>query len=1264
MGIVRRDFVGVHVTSVTFSQLLKKVFRKLWQVIVACAIGLFLCPGVSAQVYSNAGMTADPSNPLGPSGPNKSNDVWAVDPKTGSVHINIPISTVPSGGRGPRVQPVFQYNSSSTLIMPAPNPVTTGADLNGTPFTYFVYSWSGPESGLPNTAAPVGPWTYTDGPSLFATWAPIYATVPIDGDGSTSSSGTPTQCRQVAPILFADSDGQIHDLQLAVTYMFDYEEQPTCPGGAGPVTSAGTSDGSDTLSSISGYNKGDIANPGAGTPGTLNTVLLSDGTQVIPAKSDLSALPYSSTASLEDANGNMYTASGKDSEGRSIVSSSLPVGSSDIPVGTSTIVTASGVNISETYTITASSQSFGGNFVMPHPNVNEVTANSYGSSPNVVSSTPGEFSAIEITSIQFPDTTSYQFTYDPTYGMISTITFPSGGHVRFQWGVRGRGTASGAILSASTVVATDVFLSDSTGNTDEKHWHYVYQDEEMSSNLMVPGALVTQETQPDGSRIVYTSMPFAYGNDYAGTTTFTPQETLRQVSDAAGNPVMTTATLYTPNSLQLAVAVYPAQVATAYFGSGAPIQKQTQYTYDSAFHITETDDSGFYSCTAPCTTAPTTPPGGWLRKTLTNYLWSTPNSAQPTFPKSYQQANILGKPSQITITDGSGNIFAQTQYNYDEFALSGSMGILNHDDVNFPAAKVGPRGNLTTERHCIAFSGSTCSSWISKTTTYDLTGMPTSVSDFNGNLTSYIYTDAYVTGGPSIQTNAYPTQVTTVSSPHIEYFTYNYYSGSTASRTDWNGKTTNYGYNDPLNRLKLIGYPQTTDGTTGQTGSGSVAYRYTDSVSGWSVQKTVVDSAGNSTVSTVLYDGLGRIMQIQSNSDPAGIDYVDTKYNAMGQVYSVSNPYRSTSDSTYGLTVFPLYDALGRKKSQTDSDGTSTQSWTYSGNTVTFTDENGNSWQRTSDALGRLTSVVEPGGINTSYSYDPLDNLKCADQWGTGTVGAACSSGRVRQFLYDPLSRLTNSTNPETGLVKYSYVNTSGALCSGDSSAVCSKTDTRGITTSYSYDTLNRLLSKTFVNDPSVTASSCYQYDRSSVSGASGNLVGRLTNAWTQKGTCSSAPLLNSAATLTRRSMMSYDAMGRLLSEQQCTFANCKAATAPYQPCYDYDLSGNVIHHSNGIGTLLFANSYNAASQLSGVNAVTPSTCGSSSYAAGTALFSSPTYSPHGGLSTATYGTGLSLVRSYDSRLRVTDETDTGNASTNPTPGTAKITITGTDRTQ
>ena len=393
---------------------------------------------------------------------------------------------------------------------------------------------------------------------------------------------------------------------------------------------------------------------------------------------------------------------------------------------------------------------------------------------------------------------------------------------------------------------------------------------------------------------------------------------------------------------------------------------------------------------------------------------------------------------------------------------------------------------------------------------------------------------------------------------------------------------------------------------------------------------------------------------------------VDTTYNGLGQVQSVSNAYRSTGDSTYGITSY-TYDALGRKRYQCQPDnGSNTPcvaknsylEWDYTGNVTTAYDELRNKWQRTTDALGRLTNVVEPSGANTGYIYDALDNLLTVNQ--NGVKG---DTSRIRNFNYDSLSRLHCASNPEnssnacptsattplpSGVTGYTY-DANGNLTS--------KTDPRSITTNYHYDALNRLLSITYTNDTTGTASSCYQYDGASTA----NLIGRLINQWTQAaslGAC--AVTLPSTGYLTLRSILAYDSMGRIKSEQQCTKSNCVTGTS-YSPAYTYDLAGNILTHSDGVGMRVFTNCYDAANHLLSVVSVS-ATC-PATLSASTALFSSPGYNPAGGLTAATFGAGLQLSRSYDSRLRVTSETDIGNAAPSA-PGSAILTITGTEHIQ
>jgi YD repeat-containing protein len=156
---------------------------------------------------------------------------------------------------------------------------------------------------------------------------------------------------------------------------------------------------------------------------------------------------------------------------------------------------------------------------------------------------------------------------------------------------------------------------------------------------------------------------------------------------------------------------------------------------------------------------------------------------------------------------------------------------------------------------------------------------------------------------------------------------------------------------------------------------------------------------------------------------------------------------------------------------------------------VLITDEAGK-WRRsTTDALGRSIEVDEPNSTSatvsdcpgqsdpiwvTTYAYDALDNLTSIIQGGS----------RNRSFTYNSLKQLLQSANPETGTICYGQEASGSCQNNGydaDGNLVY-KTDARGVTISYSYDTVNRLTSKAYSNgDPSVS----YVYSGTSCLGLS-----------------------------------------------------------------------------------------------------------------------------------------------------------------------------------
>jgi YD repeat-containing protein len=413
------------------------------------------------------------------------------------------------------------------------------------------------------------------------------------------------------------------------------------------------------------------------------------------------------------------------------------------------------------------------------------------------------------------------------------------------------------------------------------------------------------------------------------------------------------------------------------------------------------------------------------------------------------------------------------------------------------------------------------------------------------------------------------------------------------------------------------------------------------------ITTTVQASPSPNQVSSTKLDGLGRtITSISANGATT-----QTTYDSRGRVHSVSNPYFTTSDPTNGLTTY-TYDALNRLVKQVDSDNTSAKLWSYIGSTVKSTDEDGNQWQRTSDALGRLSQVLEPNGstqtpsLETDYQYDALNDLMSVNQ-----KGASGDVARTRAFTYNGLSELVTSANPETGTVCYGVW--SGSTCINGYDAdgnLVAKTDPRNITTYYAYDNLNRLISKTFSsNAPAGSVASCYLFDTST------NGIGRLRSDWTQSG--SSCPGSPPAAPgyQSLRVIGAYDAVGRVVSEQQCTLGFCSSAAPPALPApncsaisalnglsYCYDLAGNLTAYTNGLNStafplqsMMFSQGFDAAAQLSTVS--------NSLY--GTQLpvnlFGASARTSWGALQNWFLGSKLNVNMTYDNRLRVTSETAT-----------------------
>src|SRR5262249_4402028 len=234
-----------------------------------------------------------------------------------------------------------------------------------------------------------------------------------------------------------------------------------------------------------------------------------------------------------------------------------------------------------------------------------------------------------------------------------------------------------------------------------------------------------------------------------------------------------------------------------------------------------------------------------------------------------------------------------------------------------------------------------------------------------------------------------------------------------------------------------------------------------------------------------------------------------------------------------------------------------------------------------SDGLGRTRSVFEdPAGVNyeTDYQYDTLGNLLRVDQ--KGSAPGDSTKWRTRTFTYDSLSRLITSSNPESGTICYGVWQSPppgtdlGTVCKNGYDAngnllkktapAPNQTGTLTVTTTYTYDALNRLTQKSYSDG--TTKSAYFSFDVAPAWGVPvSNIVGRLT--W-----------LHSDLTGPRGgSIFSYDSMGRVVMNDQCTPANCGSGL--FATSYAYDLGGNLTSYTTGPG-VLFSQAFNAAGRV------------------------------------------------------------------------------------
>jgi RHS repeat-associated protein len=590
-----------------------------------------------------------------------------------------------------------------------------------------------------------------------------------------------------------------------------------------------------------------------------------------------------------------------------------------------------------------------------------------------------------------PDHSKWTFNYDG-YGEVTSIGLPLGGSISYTWTeVAFQKCDPSDLTAVSRAVATRT-VTDNNGHSYTWQYHWGTESNGTLTNAVTDAlnndtvhtfASLTAGSAP-GCNLYETATQYYQGTG-AGRTLIKEVDT--SYSSASITDDTGTGSLGNVFATDITTTVYPSgKVSKVHrvpdgnqptiFGN---VVQQLEYDWGQGS------------------------PGPLVRETDTTYKWQV-NGA-------YLTANMPDLPASVILKDGSGCSLSQTDSAYDDPAyLTNYAGILptgTHGAAPNPSPV---RGNLTAVTKWLA-PASSCNpkggtAIVSHTNWYD-TGEVNKQIDALGNTTTHSYDQAYAGG--------YVTQTCSPSTNGVSHCvsgTYDFNTGLLTSFTDENATqqasgntqgdsahTTTYGY-DLMFRVTSATLPP--DPSNGGVQAQTTLQYPVPITLPFTVTKTrsVTPTLTDSITST--FDGLGRVYKTQ-HPLPNGTATVDTVYNGLGQVTSVSNPYFSTSDPTYGISQ-TIYDALGRATQVTRQDG-SVSKVDYNvapiqaapGDCTKSTDESGRLRLACENSLGQLIEVHEPGdnfnGSQAGGSVTITGALK--SQSGVGSTGATTASAQV-----------------------------------------------------------------------------------------------------------------------------------------------------------------------------------------------------------------------------------------------------------------------------
>ncbi|WP_146844078.1 RHS repeat domain-containing protein, partial [Cellulomonas composti] len=327
-------------------------------------------------------------------------------------------------------------------------------------------------------------------------------------------------------------------------------------------------------------------------------------------------------------------------------------------------------------------------------------------------------------------------------------------------------------------------------------------------------------------------------------------------------------------------------------------------------------------------------------------------------------------------------------------------------------------------------------------------------------------------------------------------------TGVLTDTIDANGKKT-HGQYDELGRLTAVWYPDRAYDPAAPP-TPSVTYAYTQRANGINavVTSTIAADGVSRNVSSVIYDGLMRVVQTQSPSADAGAVGTDTSaargrtvsatfYDSAGRVRLTTGAWTTSGQANAKLLDKPvsvasltkyLYDGAGRVTDEVLYSGTSepgNEKWRtvtlYDGSTTTvFPPAGGTTTATTADADGNTVTLVQ---------HTARPQLEGSGRART-LVWAAADDPQETTYRYDVLERLVEmrDANDTTWTYGYDYAGHQVRAVDPDAGETTSAYDEVGQLTwvsdatgerTYTYDALGR---NTKVSAGEVTLTS-FAYD-------------------------------------------------------------------------------------------------------------------------------------------------------------------------------------------